>query len=322
LFRLLIKPAGELVALLSALLLLFCGRGYEALVWAFEVTLVLPVLCGLGALNLIDSAKGSILPKLAAATLLTIGVMSSSVGLFFLAAVGIRQLTERTHQRDLWVVVPAALAYGAWFLGYGRAAVDADHLGLTPDFAMTVISLIGNDIAASAAAVVGLDAMTWGAIAVIVGAALVGWRVRAGILPIMWAGAAGLVVEFLLIGIGRGRFGPAGAQVPRYLYVGVVFWLLMLAPAAGDLTRSWLPRLIVIAIALYGVGNGALVFHEGALGIVAFDSKAQRTIDSAVALRGTGDVPLDSFIDPDNTTVAFVTYRNLYRAIDELGLRP
>ncbi len=59
---------------------------------------------------------------LIAAVLLLVSVSFSGIGLFFLAAAGAIIIVAPSLRRWWWTLAPAVLAYGAWYLAYGRGA--------------------------------------------------------------------------------------------------------------------------------------------------------------------------------------------------------
>ncbi|MGH6654940.1 MAG: hypothetical protein ACRDVE_07010, partial [Actinocrinis sp.] len=103
LFLIIRRRCGDLLALSAAAILLFLGRGYEDLLWAFQIGFLGSVLFGLLAIWLLGGgASGAAdgggrgegrgvgrLRATAGSASLLLALMSSGIGLFFVAAVAV-----------------------------------------------------------------------------------------------------------------------------------------------------------------------------------------------------------------------------------------
>src|SRR6202171_6340468 len=113
LFELVRRRAGDLIGIAAAALLLVLGGGWEHILWAFQTMFVAAIACGLGALLAMEGPRSS-RRLLLTALLLTVSLMFSAVGLFFLVAVAVQLVLVRERRRDLVVVPAAALRLCAW----------------------------------------------------------------------------------------------------------------------------------------------------------------------------------------------------------------
>ncbi len=261
LFVLLRRIAGPFVALGGAALMLFLGSAYEDLLWAFQIGFVGSVAAGVWALLIIHAGVDR-RALMAAGGLLLVAVATSGLGLFFLVAAGTLALLDPSRRRALRPIVAVGVIYVAWFAIFGRAGLDAAHspfsltaLAGVPAFVITgggrgIGALIGADLAENQALFVLLmTAVAWGLIR--------GQYVP----PLATAAMAGLVVQFVIIGLARDQAygqGSIGATAPRYVYSTVAFLLIVVASLVGDAARrsvSWrqgLAVLLVVGFALIG----------------------------------------------------------------------
>src|SRR5712692_380112 len=136
LFELVRRRAGDLIGVACALLLLLIGAGWEDLLWAFQMSFVGSVACGLGSLVALEDPPSR--RRLALATgLLTASLMFSAIGLFFGLAAAVKLAATPSRRHDLLWFVPLGIAFAAWYLAFGR------HASLTnaPSFASNLLVL-------------------------------------------------------------------------------------------------------------------------------------------------------------------------------------
>lgn len=102
----------------------FALYGYTAaiIVWPISLGWAIAVLCGIGALLLVDRrSTGS---DVGAAVVLLIGVASTTIAVPFAIGLGLEMVMRRSWRR-LWVpAVPLAI-YGIWYLAYSGSGSDA-----------------------------------------------------------------------------------------------------------------------------------------------------------------------------------------------------
>jgi hypothetical protein len=307
----------------AACLLVVFGNGAENILWAFQVGFVGSVLFGLLAWVLIDRERPV---DLAAAACLLLGVMSSGIGLVFATAIAVQLLAARQFRR-LWVVVPAGLAFVAWFatVGHGGAGLPTGAVlasGTPQARAVALARFVANGISATAVSLVGgYHHLGDGPVAP-VGAALVLAAVglaaqRRWMGPRAWGGAAGLLFLFVLVGLVRSEFGPATASAGRYLYVGAVLGLVW----CGSINPGWQPRgslrgALGVIGALALVANLAILQADLLVRLAGARRQAAE-ISAVEALRGSPGADLR---DPvDHALLDNLAAGPFYTAVDDFG---
>jgi hypothetical protein len=243
LFELVRRRAGDFVGLACAAMLLVLGAGWEDLLWAFQIGWLGPVACGLGMML---ALQGPSTPRrlAVAVALLTVALTLSSIGLFFGVAAATMLLLTPARRRDLLWFAPVAVALAAWYLAFGRGGASTvpppspANLFLLPAYvAWGLAGSVGGTIG-----VTGLPAL----VVLIAGAGAVGfawWRVRPDAFAL--GVAAGLVAFYVVTGLNRAQLGYDQSASGRYVYIGAVFWLILLADATRLLPwrGTWRPAL-------------------------------------------------------------------------------
>ena len=316
LFELVRRRAGDLIGVACAAILLVLGAGWENLLWAFQMTFVGSVACGLGTLLALQAAKGRLRMPLATA-LLAGSLMFSGIGLFFGLAAAVRLAATRGQRRDLAWLVPVGLVFAAWFLAYGRYGAEPN----TPSTAANLLvlplyTLWG--LGASAAAIVGEGGM-FGPPLLLLAAGAVGFAWwRGGVDPLELGVAAGLVTFYVVTGLSRAQLGYQQSGAGRYVYVGAVFWLILLADPARRLPwrGTWRPALVA-CLFLACFASGTLLFTFA----VAKTAQMEREVAD---LRALADMRGDKCLNPNGVADALVmpqlTSPSLYyRAVDRFG---
>ncbi len=313
-FELLRRRAGELVAAAGAALLVAIGAGWENLLWAFQVTFVGSVTCGLGALVLLDRGPGARRAAIAA-LLVALSVSFSGIGLCFGVAVAARLLLEPRRRADAAWLVPVAIAVAGWYAVYGRGATPvgtyAANLAALPAYAVW-------GLASSAGGLAGLAGAP--AIAVLAGALIAiaaAWRARPPDALALGV-AAGLLGFYALTGLTRAQLGYAQSGAGRYVYVGAVFWVILLADAARLLPwrGTWRPALV--ACLFLACFNSAVVLFEYS---AAKTVQMQRQVADLQALDSMrADRCLDPAATADPLVMPQVNRPALYyRSVDRYG---
>jgi hypothetical protein len=254
--------------------MLVLGTGSENLYWALQIGFVGATACGLWSLVAQQGGRWTI-----ASILLLIAVVTVGVGLPFVAASITLGLVSRHRMRHLAIVVlPALVAYGAWYLAIGRGAVSATHdpfqLGGVANVRDYVLTGVSHAIGAVSGmgADVGLVAAVLAAVVLLAG--ITGGRRWP---PILLAAIAGLLFTYALIGLIRAQLGNEQATASRYVYVAAAF--ILTAVAAAPIPRIGLRgRQAVMAVGalLFAV---AMTVNVTALlqGHSYFDDQARRT---------------------------------------------
>ena len=119
LFLVVRRRSGDLLGLAAAAMVLFLGRGFENVLWAFQIGFLGSIAFGLAAIYLLDRPSSGRLRQAIACAGLLLSVASSGVGLFFCAAVGVDLVLDPSRRRYLWTLAIPGAAYAAWYLELG-----------------------------------------------------------------------------------------------------------------------------------------------------------------------------------------------------------
>lgn len=244
LFELVRRRAGDLVGIAAACLLMLLGAGWEDLLWAFQTAWLLSIAFGL-AMLLALQATPSRRWAAVAAVCLGVSLMWSGIGLAF-AVVALAQLGVRPETRPalLWFV-PVGVVLVAWYVLFGRFG---NHPTPQPTAANLLLDPLytGWGLSQSVAALVG-EGGAIGVVLLVAAAAAIAWRWRRHEAdPYAIAVALGLLAFYLVTGLTRDQLGIEQSGSSRYVYIGAVFWLVLLGDAARDLPwhGTWRPALI------------------------------------------------------------------------------
>ena len=316
LFELVRRRAGDVPAAAAAAILLVLGAGWENLLWAFQVAFTGSVTCGLAAL-LILSMPASRPRAAASALLVALGLTFSGIGLFFAAAATLRLAFDPSRRREVLWLAPVGVALAAWYIWFGRSGQPVAPGSLETNLA-ALPAYVAWGLASSAAGLVGLGGTI--GLAVLAGAVgaigLAWWRRPPDALAL--GVAAGLVAFYAVTGAARAQLGYGQAGAGRYVYVGAVLWLILLADAARHVPwrGTWRPALA--ALLFLACFNDAVVLFEYA---VAKDVQMQREVADLQALDAMrGDPCLDPAGTPDPAVIPQVNRPSVYyRAVDLYG---
>jgi len=314
LFELVRRRAGDGIAVAAASLLLVLGAGWENLLWAFQISFVGSVACGLGALL----AMYALPRRMWLAMLLLFGsLMFSGIGLFFLIAAALWLVLTRSRRRDLIWIVPVAVALGAWYIAYGHTGAPPRPLSLAGNLvALPQYVLWG--LGASVAGLIGEGGLFGPVLLLLAVAALaLTWRRRppdAFSLGI----AAALVAFYVVTGINRAQIGYQQSGSGRYVYEGAVFWLLLLADPARELRwrGTWRPALI--ACLFLACFSSSVLLYTWAL------AKTVQMQREAADLQALAAVRADPCLDPNGAVDLLVMPQvtsppAYYSAVDRYG---
>jgi hypothetical protein len=316
LFEVVRRRAGDLVALSSAALLMLLGAGWEDLLWAFQIQFIGSVACGLGLLLAVQGQQRR-RNLLIATALLTASLMFSGIGLFFGVAAAVQLAMTPERRRDLAWFVPVAVAVGAWYLAFGRGYSPANPPSLTDIAALPLYVIWG--LGTSAGGLIGVSGFAALPVLVLAGLAVAfGWR-RGRVIDAFGLGIlAGLVSFYAVTGLIRVQFGYQQSGASRYMYVGAVFWLLLLADAIRYLPwrGTWRPALVA-CLFLACFNSGVLLFTYAAAKTVAMERQIA-DLQALAAERGDPCLDPNGAVDPLVMPVE-TSPALYYRAIDRYG---
>ena len=311
LFELVRRRAGDAAGLASAALLLVLGAGWENLLWAFQLSFVGSVACGLGMLLALESRRMWL-----ATALLAGALMFSGIGLVFGVAAAVRLAVPPERRKGLLWLAPVALMFGAWYVLYGRGSstnlpAAAGNIAVLPLYVLS-------GLWSSLAGIIGQGGLFGPAVLVLALAAIaLSWRRHrpdAFALGI----AVALVSFYVLTGLSRAQLGYQQSAAGRYIYEGAVLWLLLLADAARDLPwrGTWRPALI--ACLFLACFSSSVLLYTYAI------AKSEQMRRETADLQALAAERTNRCLDPngivDQLVMPQLTRPELYyRAIDRYG---
>ncbi|HVH64867.1 MAG TPA: hypothetical protein VM674_02440 [Candidatus Acidoferrum sp.] len=317
LFELIRRRSGDLIGIAAVALFMLLGAAWDDLLWAFQMAWLISVALGLGtliALQVPGRRRTAI-----AAGLLLLSLTFSGIGLAFAVAAVVQLGLTAGRRRDLLWFVPVGVILLVWYVTYGR-------LGNHPNPQPTAMNFVLDPIYAawglsqSAGAVIGEVGNRYIDIPLLVAAvAVIAWRwYRHGIDGFVVGAASGLVAFYVITGLTRAQLGIYQAGSSRYVYIGAVFWLILLADAARGLPwrGTWRPALI--ACVFLAVFNSTVLLFEFATARAVL---MQRQVADYYALAAMRDDPclnpqgaVDLLVMPAETSPALY-----YRSLDLYG---
>jgi len=312
LFELVRRRSGEAVALGAALLLLVLGAGWEDLLWAFQMAWLASVACGLGALLLLQAPQ-----RMAAATILLAAALSfSAIGVVFATAAGVQLLLTPGRRRQVVWFAPVGVALLAWYVAFGRFGTHPNPPPTAMNFLLDPPYLLWG-LSQSLAGLMGEGGWV-GVLLLAAGIiALARYWKRHGPDPFLLGVAAGLIAFFIVTGLTRAQLGYEQSGAPRYVYVGAVMWLILVADAARELPwrRTWRPALA--ALLFLACFNSAVLLFAYA---TAKSQQMERQVADLQALAAErGDPCLDGTAHADLLVMPQLTPAAYYRAVDRYG---
>jgi len=248
------------------LLVVFFGAGWDTLMGGYEIPNLSGMAAGLGMLLALQRrTRGG---DVAACVLLALCLGSFSVGIAFaLGAAFSLLLGGRAEWRRAWVVLVPGLAYAVWFV-WARKFGQGD---ITIESVSSVFSGSADQVAAIAAGITGLFRVPgsvglptvlehrsdWGYPLTLVLVGLLALHVRRAPRSIyFWTLVATLALYLVLV-----AFGLSPARTPfasRYVYMGSIISLLLVAELARDLRWSTVTGLLAaIVLGLSLMANGS-----------------------------------------------------------------
>ncbi len=330
LYRIVVRRSGPVLGTMAGLSLLFLGSAYEVLLQPFQMQYLFAAAGGLLAFERILRAEtsrdaGHRPADLAVAAIaLLVAVASSSLGPIMVGLIIIWALLRR-DRGALAAVAPAILAYGAWYLTWGRQSQGLPGTG--QDVVQSVEALLYG-IGAAICGAVGLPPEHFARLGVVIGlvavVAVALARVRPG--PLALAGFSALVAEYGLQAFFRGSYGIEHAARSGYLYPAAIFlWLTIsgvVGARLGEAAWRGRGRLAVVPV-LFGLLIVPMVI--GNMRQFAGAARASRDLRATElaelqlieAIRDVPGVALD--VSPDETLIPQVTARRYLAAVDRFG---
>jgi hypothetical protein len=243
------------VAVALTVLVVFFGAGWDTIMGAYEIPNLTGMATGLGLLLALE--RRSPAGDLAACVLLGLSLASFSVGIaFVLGALFAIWLGGRAQWRRAWVVLVPAVLYAAWFLWarkFGQSEVTAEAVS-------SLFSGMADQLAALCAAISGLfrtpgnaelgDLIQirpeWGYPLAVVLGGLLALHVRRAPRSIRFWVVSGTLVAYLAL-VAAGLSPARAPNASRYVYMGGILLLLLVAELGRDIRWSTTKGLIAVA---------------------------------------------------------------------------
>jgi hypothetical protein len=252
---------GGYFALLAAALILFFGPGWQDILWPFQMAWLIAIGAGIGALLLLDRRDRP--GDIGACVLLGISLASAGPGLAVTVGL-VFDVVQRRRRRDLWIVaVPLAL-YALWWVGYQQSIINGNALLRLPAFVFNAAAGAISSLAGLSAVDVSSGSgsfLNWGPPLLAIAVISLVWRLRRqGRVPPRTLTLLAMILGFWVIaGVGRayvtsGSFVLAGTGYEsRYLYIGALLIVLLVAEVAGGGTASLGAKLTVGVLTIAAV---------------------------------------------------------------------
>jgi hypothetical protein len=326
LFTLIRRRSGDVPAFGAALILLVLGSGADNIVWAFQVAWAGSVAFGLLAMLLLDGDPPfpSRLAPVAVAILCSL--MCSSVGLAFLVAVGMELLADRHRRRFLLALILPTAAFVEWFLaldtglvpGSGGVSTNLLHGANGWSYAVNLGHFVTTGLVASSTGAVGWEGIKGAALLLILAVGIaITWDFRRRLEAWQIGMIAGILFFFALTSSGRVQFGTDSATQTRYVYIGVVFLLPLLADGLRRIPWRGLWRPALLATFAVCILGNVTRLHDVAVSQVDLMRTEDAEMQTVEVFRGAPDMAVDNYID--TTVVSSMPARIYLAASAELG---
>ncbi len=248
------RRIGDIAALAPAIIVTFLGAGWANMLFPDEIQFTAAVACGIWALLLLD--RGDLAGDLGVCALLVVGLGWGSPVLPFIAAVAIGLLLRGRLRSRLWAVAVPAILYVAWLLAYQTNDLTPTHnVWKVVDYAAR---MAGNAVSGPTGLANSVGVVVVLALLVLVTARLVRMG-RSAFLG--WEGLTVVVAYALLTGVARAFENNPGS--PRYVYLAVVFFLLLLVGVMPDGKPGRNATAVLIGTALLTLIPGVRAFDRG-----------------------------------------------------------
>jgi hypothetical protein len=257
------RRVGSVLALCATALLLFLGPAWQNILWPFQIGWLISLAAGVGALLALDRAdrRGDV----TACMLIAVALASSGLGVAITIGLVVELAFGRRRWRDMWIVAVPLVPYAIWWLAYRPAGlvkgnVDRAFQFATESAAGTISALMG---LAGSGVPKGVDALQWGRpLAVVAVVGLLWMLARYARIPPRVLGLLAILVAFwVLTGLRRAMLQEPDAS--RYLYVGALFVVLLLAELARGVSLTRRVALLIVVVTGAAVLSNAGTLRDG-----------------------------------------------------------
>jgi hypothetical protein len=291
---------GQLPALAAGTLVLFLGTGDDNLFWAFQMGFAGAAAAGAWAIVLLITSTTR-RAGVAAAALLTVAVATQGSSLFFLVAVAVMLALDPPRWRRLWVVLPATVAFGAWYVAIGSASISIHRDPFTLAGLQQLPSYVVTGASYAFGRLTGWGEQVGLVLFVVLGIATAlhvsgHRRLRAAAI----AGFAGLIAQYAITGTVRAQLGLHQATASRYVYVAAILILIATAGWIGLRFAELRLRPMAVLGAAFVLALGAnLSAMPGGRDVYVQRAQATRASIMIIdAYGGSPAVPLEASLWP------------------------
>jgi hypothetical protein len=245
--------AGDFIALLLTISMLFLGPGWQDTMWAFQTPWLIVCAAGIGALMLLERRTAA--GDAAACALLVLAVCSTSLGLAFAVGIAIDLAVIRRRWRDGWIVLVPLLLYAIWALHYRPNQIDLSAIPTIPlNVAKAAATAMSSLVGQSGLLPFGgtATALTYGWPLLVAALVLAVWRART-VRPSARAITLGLTFAGFAASVSIVHGELASALSSRYIYVYCLLAALLIAELCRGVRVSWPAGLALCVIAVSAV---------------------------------------------------------------------
>ncbi len=239
---------------------LFYGGGAEAFMWDAPMVLTSGLLLGLVAVLVLVRSGFSTRSRVIAAVLLLAAVMCSGTGLVAAVLVGCLALLRAGLRGAVVTAAPAVAAFSVWFFTVGRDG----RVHVSPRTIPEIPGFVWSGLTGSLGSVLGVPVVAWLLLVGLAGLVALADVRTPELRQLAVAGIVAAVAQLVLSSFASLVVGDQAARVGRYEYLVLVLLspavaLALEAVARAAVTRSWGPRLVVLAAVLglaVAIGHG------------------------------------------------------------------
>ena len=243
---------GPIYALAFGLPLALLGSAFFDLVAPWQILFTITLLAGLGSVVASIELRRTIARRLAVAGCLVIAVLTSNVAEFIILALLLWYLID-DRRGQIIELAPAVLAFGAWFVVYGRTGLTTDTSPFSLRAILAIVPYTAAAIASGVGGMIGLGPLA-GAFAF--GALVARFRPPRPMLAFLIA----IVAMFAVGALFRSFSGPDQPLTSRYIY------LVAYMTAFGIIAAGYRPAIrpsVALGLSLVAVaGNLVILARE------------------------------------------------------------
>jgi hypothetical protein len=314
------RSAGALLGLLGASIFAVLGSGFENLYWAMQIGFVGAIALGLGAVLLLDEGAGRG-RSVAAAILLTIGVMTSGFGILMLAFAGLDLLFDPGRRHRIIALLLPGGVYLAWYMAFGKAGLATYRDPFTVGALKDVPAFVADGVGTAIGSALGLGPIL-GRLAGAGLAIAICWRLIrygfASVPPRALACFSAIVVQYGILGTIRAQVTDNAAEYSRYTYLSAIFALLGFAVLIGHRSLTGPGRFRLARLgSLTAIATLALTWNLWLL--IAGRSLFLDRADSVRASITVAMGDLGPGVDPDRAILMDRKVTQLREAIAQFG---